>query len=204
MKLRGLVFILAVVSLAGCSYNQPPPQQDEVSKDQQMEQYKIGVDDQISVNVWRDPELSVSMPVRPDGKITMPLIGDVKAGGRTPEEVAATIRKKLSAYIRNPDVTVILTELRSHEYLSRIRVTGAVEEPLSMPYRQGMTVLDAVLEAGGINVYAAPGGTKVFRREGAETRVIDVSLDNILKDGDLRTNIYLRPGDVITVPERLF
>lgn len=205
MKLRWLVCMLAVLSFAGCAYNQPPPQEDDMTKEgRQLDEYKIGVDDQISVNVWRDPELSVSMPVRPDGKITMPLIGDVKAGGRTPEEVAATIRKKLSAYIRNPDVTVILTELRSHEYLSRVRVTGAVEEPLSMAYRQGMTVLDAVLEAGGINVYAAPGGTKVFRREGSETRVIDVNLDNILKDGDLRTNIYLRPGDVITVPERLF
>lgn len=205
MKLRWLVCLLAVLSFLGCSYNQPPAQEQDMGKaGRQIDEYKIGVDDQISVNVWRDPELSVSMPVRPDGKITMPLVGDITAGGRTPEEVAATIRKKLSAYIRNPDVTVILTELRSHEYLSRVRVTGAVEEPLSMSYRQGMTVLDAVLEAGGVNVYAAPGGTKVFRRKGAKTEVFDVDLDSILKNGDLSSNVYLRPGDVVTVPERLF
>jgi len=205
MTKRWWVVLLAVFAFAGCAYNQPPPQDEDMVKEgKQIDEYKIGVDDQISVNVWRDPELSVSMPVRPDGKITMPLIGDVKAGGRTPEQVAASIKRKLSAYIRNPDVTVILTELRSHEYLSRVRVTGAVEEPLSMPFRQGMTALDAVLEAGGVNVYAAPDRTKVFRRAGSETEVLSVDLEGVLQDGDLSTNIYLRPGDVITVPERLF
>jgi len=101
------------------------------------------------VTVWRNPELSVAGPVRPDGKITVPLIGDVEAGGRTPSEVAEQIKKQLSTYVREPNVVVIITDLRSHEFLSRIRITGAVRIPKSIPYRQGMTVLDAVLEAVG-------------------------------------------------------
>jgi len=206
MDMRWWIYIAIAWIAVGCAYAPSAKQQEQsLSKEgEQINEYLIGVDDQLSVNVWRDEELSVSMPVRPDGMITMPLIGDVKAGGKTPEEVASAIKKKLSAYIRNPDVTVILTELRSHEYLSRVRVTGAVEEPFSMPYRQGMTALDAVLEAGGVNVYASPNRTTIYRRNGKETEVMSVELGNILEDGDLSTNVYLKPGDVITVPERLF
>ncbi|MBI3546664.1 MAG: polysaccharide biosynthesis/export family protein [Gammaproteobacteria bacterium] len=167
--------------------------------------YRIGVDDRLQITVWRNPELSVtSVPVRPDGKISVPLIGDVQAGGNTPTQVGALIKEKLSAYIREPNVAVILTELRSHEYLSRIRVTGAVRTPRSMPYRQGMTVLDAVLEAGGANDFASPNRTKLYRKIKGKTEVIDVDLGSILNKGKLETNIELKPGDVVTVPERLF
>lgn len=166
--------------------------------------YRIGVDDRVQVSVWRNPELSVVVPVRPDGMISVPLIGDVQAGGKTAPEVAELIRKKLSSYVRDPSVAVILTELRSHEYLSRVRVTGAVRTPRSMPYRQGMTVLDAVLEAGGVNEFASPNGTKLIRKQQAKTEIMDVELGRILNKGDLETNHELRPGDVIAVPERLF
>ena len=167
--------------------------------------YRIGVDDRLQITVWRNPELSVaSVPVRPDGKISVPLIGDVQAGGNTPTQEGALIKEKLSAYIREPNVAVILTDLRSHEYLSRIRVTGAVRTPRSMPYRQGMTVLDAVLEAGGVNDYASPNRTKLYRKIKGKTEVIDVDLGSILTKGKLDTNVELKPGDVVTVPERLF
>jgi polysaccharide biosynthesis/export protein len=167
--------------------------------------YRIGVDDRLQVTVWRNPELSVTgVPVRPDGKISVPLIGDVQAGGNTPTQVAAIIKEKLSAYIRDPNVAVILTELRSHEFLSRIRVTGAVRTPRSMPYRQGMTVLDAVLEAGGINDFASPNHTKLYRKDKAKNEVIDIDLGDILTKGKLDTNFELKPGDVVTIPERLF
>ena len=169
-----------------------------------MESYTIGVDDQVQVNVWGNPELSVNVPVRPDGKITMPLIGDVKAAGKEPEEVADIIKEKLSTYIRNPNVTVILTALRSQEFISRIRVTGAVARSLSIPYRRGMTVLDAILEGGGITEFGAPNRTKLHRKEGSKLEVFDVRLEDIMEDGDLQTNLLLRPGDIITVPERLF
>lgn len=166
--------------------------------------YLIGVDDQVEVRVWKNPELSVSVPVRPDGMISVPLIGDIQAGGKTPTEVASDIKERLEVYIRSPDVTVVLTELRSHEFLSRIRVTGAVVTPSSMSFRPGMTVLDVILEAGGVNEYAAADSTKLYRREGAETRVMKIKLDRILNKGDLSSNILLEPGDVITVPERFF
>jgi polysaccharide export outer membrane protein len=166
--------------------------------------YRIGVDDRVQVTVWRNPELSVTAPVRPDGKISVPLIGEVEAGGHTPSDVAANIKKRLSEYIREPNVAVIITELRSHEFLSRVRVTGAVRAPRSMPHRQGMTVLDAVLEAGGVNDFASPNRTKLFRKLKDKTQVIEIELGDILNKGRLETNLLLRPGDVITVPERLF
>ena len=164
--------------------------------------YRIGVDDQLQISVWRNPELSVSVPVRPDGRISVPLIGDVVAGGRSPEEVARDIEAQLAAYVRDPKVAVILTELRSHEFISRVRVTGAVRTPISIPYRQGMTVLDAVLQAGGVNEFAAANRTRLYRRNGEGTQTLPVRLGAILGSGDLDTNIEVMAGDVITVPER--
>ena len=166
--------------------------------------YKIGVDDRVQVTVWRNPELSVVAPVRPDGKISVPIIGDVMAGGHTPSEVAESIRKRLAEYIREPNVAVILTDLRSHEFLTRVRVTGAVRTPRSMPHRQGMTVLDAVLEAGGINDFASPNRTTLYRKVKGKTEAYEIELGDILRKGRLESNLLLRPGDVITVPERLF
>lgn len=175
----------------------------EVKRGQlQVKPYTIGVDDEVSVSVWGNPNLSMAMPVRPDGKISMPLIGDVQAGGLEPEQVAKNIKTKLSRFIKNPNVTVILTELRSHVYISRIRVTGAVESQISIPYRQGMTVLDAILAAGGTTEFAAPGRTKLYRTIDDKTKIISIDLDAILKDGELSSNKKLIPGDIISVPER--
>lgn len=166
--------------------------------------YYIGVDDVLQVNVWKNPDLSVNVPVRPDGKISVPLIGDVVAGGKEPMQVATEIRKALSKYIREPQVAVILTDLRSHEFISRIRITGAVNTPTSIPFRQGMTVLDAMLQAGGTNDFASSNGAKLYRIEGNLTETYDVYLDDIFHAGQLDTNYRLLPGDIITVPERLF
>ena len=166
--------------------------------------YHIGVDDLVQVSVWRNPDLSVTVPVRPDGKISLPLVGDVDAGGRTPSEVAADVKQRLGTYIRDPQVAVILTELRSHEYLSRVRVTGAVRQPVSITYRQGMTVLDAVLAAGGTNEFASGDRTELYRKDGGGTKTFEVRLDRIMKKGELATNFPVQPGDIITVPERAF
>jgi len=166
--------------------------------------YRIGADDRLQITVWRNPELSTTVPVRPDGKISVPLIGDVLAGGNTPEQVAELIKQKLASYIREPNVAVMVVELRSHEFISRVRVTGAVRTPRSIPHRQGMTVLDAVLEAGGPNEFAAPNRSKLYRKGKDKTDVIDVELGDILNKGKLSTNLTLKPGDVVTVPERLF
>ena len=166
--------------------------------------YQIGVDDTISINVWKNPELSVEVPVRPDGKVSMPLIGDLQAGGLTPEQVASDIQNKLLLYIRDPRVVVTVTRLVSHEFLSRVRITGAVVQPTSMPFRQGMTILDVVLEAGGVNEFASANRTKLYRKEGDKTKIYDIRLGDILNKGKLETNMALKPGDVITIPESLF
>lgn len=169
------------------------------------DEYRIGVDDIVQVSVWRNPELSVTVPVRPDGRISVPLIGDVMAGGRTSQEVAKSIEERLATYVRDPKVAVILTDLRSHEFISRVRVTGAVQQPVSVPYRQGMSVLDAVLAAGGTNEFAAADRTRLYRRSASgATQTLEVKLGRILKSGDLETNYPVQPGDVITVPERAF
>lgn len=167
------------------------------------EPYRIGVDDIVQVTVWRSPELSATVPVRPDGMISVPLLGDVRAGGLTPAEVAKDIKTRLAAYVREPQVSVILSELRSHEYLSRVSVAGAVQTPTSLRYRQGMTVLDAVLAAGGVTEFAAPDRADLHRKNGKSVRSYQVRLDRILRHGDLSTNYKVAPGDVITVPERM-
>ena len=200
-----LPFFLALM-LTSCATQGPgvgAPPIDE-TRTQAVDAYRIGVDDQVQVAVWRNPELGITVPVRPDGMISVPLIGDVLAGGRTPPEVAKDIEEKLSAYVRDPQVAVILTQLRSHEYLSRVRVTGAVRQPVSVPFRPGMTVLDAVLAAGGLTEFAAPDRSELHRKSANGTRTYQVKLDGILNRGDLGTNYPVAPGDVITVPERMF
>lgn len=206
MRILAISFFWLLFTLAGCSSMQPPMSADGAIQTDEAAttEYLIGVDDQVQVNVWRNPELSVTMPVRPDGKISLPLIGDVQAGGRTPPDVAEEIRQRLSEYVREPNVTVILTDLRNHEYISRVRVTGAVQTPTSLAHRQGMTVLDAVLQAGGVNEFAAPNRAKLYRKIGSETKVYPIDLSGILNEGKLATNYELMPGDIITVPERLF
>ena len=197
-----LVFIMPAIS---CSNKEATKVSEYVAPPTGIvSEYHIGVDDVLSVNVWRNPDLNVSVPVRPDGKISVPLVGDAQAGGKTAEEVAVLIKKKLSKFIRDPQVTVIITNLRSHEFLTRLRVTGAVQRPISIKFRQGMTVLDAVLSAGGVNSFAAANRTKLYRKENGKTVVISIYLDDILYEGDLETNILLTSGDIITVPERLF
>lgn len=197
--------IISYLFLSGCS-NQgvttvqeytPPPAGI-------VPEYRIGIDDVLTVNVWRHPDLNITVPVRPDGKISVPLVGDVSAGGKTPENVSRLITKKIEKFIRDPQVTVIVSNLRSHEYLTRLRVIGSVRKPLSLTFRQGITVLDAVLAAGGLNDFASSNNTKLYRKENGKTVIISIYLDDILYDGDLETNLLLKSGDIISVPERLF
>jgi polysaccharide export outer membrane protein len=198
LRALGLPLLLAGCVSSGNLTSGAPPSAAPV-----VDEYQIGVDDLVQVSVWRNPELGITAPVRPDGKITVPLVGDVMAGGRTPDTVAKELQGKLAAYVIEPQVTVIITELRSHEYLSRVRVTGAVRTPVSIPYRQGMTVLDAVLAAGGVTEFAAADRSSLHRKNGDSAQAYGVQLDNILNAGDLSTNYKVAPGDVITVPERV-
>ena len=110
-------------------------------------EYRMGVRDELQISVWRNPELSVSVPIRPDGKVSVPLVGDLVAAGRTSEELAADITKALNEFVRSPVVTVIVSNPASADYLQRVRITGAINAPQSLPFQQGMTVLDVVLQA---------------------------------------------------------
>jgi len=208
MKNNDKIFLTVILlsSLAGCGTEPrlPDSSQAQLGPSVLTDSYKMSVADQVQINVWKNPELSTAEPIRPDGKISMPLIGDVMAVGRTPEELAAVIEKKLSAYVKNPNVTVILTEIPGYEFLSRIRVTGAVAQDTSINYKQGMTVLDAILAAGSLDQFADGNDTKLHRRTPEGAMTYDIRLKDIMKKGDMTTNIYLLPGDIITVPERLF
>ena len=203
MKFSGLLAASLLALLAACTTTGTPTAGSPPADVPMADAYKIGVDDVVQVSVWRNPELGITAPVRPDGMITVPLVGDVQAGGRVPAEVAKDIQARLSTYVVDPQVAVILTDLRSHEYLSRVRVTGAVRQPISIPYRQGMTVLDAVLAAGGVTEFAAPDRSNLYRKNGDGTGTYQVRLDGVLNRGDLSTNFKVAPGDVITVPERM-
>ena len=207
-KFFNLTIVCLTAYLGGCASDVYVATNSPLLKDQAgsgaINIYRVGVDDTLTVNVWRNPELTVTVPVRPDGKISMPLIGDVTAAGSTPEEVSADISKRLQSYVRDPNVTIMVTGLQSHEYLTRLRITGAVNTPSSLNYRQGMTVLDAILAAGSVNDFSAPNNTKLYRKIEGKARVINIRLGDILYEGRLETNIDLRPGDIITVPERLF
>ncbi len=167
--------------------------------------YVIGVGDEVMINVWRNPELSLTVPVRPDGSISTPLVGDIKAAGKTPSELSKMLKDRLQKYVRDPEVSVILTGLNSHEYVSRVRVTGAVRNPVSVPHRMGMTALDLLLDAGGINEFASGNKTVLYRKlPDGTVKSLRIKVEDILKKGRLETNVLLRPGDVLTVPESLF
>lgn len=204
-----LVRILGVccllVGVFGCSSGpQRVSEQPLLNTQEETATYKIGVGDDLQINVWRNEELSVQVPVRPDGKISMPLIGDIGASGTSTEELAGIITESLSEYIRNPQVTVIVRTPSSSDFQRRVRITGSVENPMSVPYREGMTVLDLVLLAGGANEFAASNRSKLYRKSGNEVKVYPINLEDILKRGDLETNYPLQASDIITVPERLF
>jgi polysaccharide export outer membrane protein len=205
MKTVLVMMLMLVLVSCGASNPAPPPSGSDLPPTpEEAAIYRIGPGDVISVNVWGNPDLSLEVPVRPDGFISMPLIGDVAASESDAETLAASITSLLSDQVRNPQVTVIVTGINSTEYSSRVRVTGAVGSQVSLPYARGMTVLDAVLEAGGLTDLAAANRAKLYRTAEGRVMTLDIRLDDILLRGNLETNYPIRPGDVITVPERLF
>ena len=142
--------------------------------------------------------------MRPDGNISVPLVGDIKAEGASAEALASGLTEKLESFIRSPQVTVIVSNPTSSEFLRRVRLTGAVASPTSISYQKGMTVMDIVLLVGGVTPFADANDTKLYRKTSSGTKVYPVYLDDILKKGDLQSNYNLMPNDIITVPECLF
>jgi len=165
-------------------------------------EYIIGPGDTLQVFVWRNEELSTSVPVRPDGRISTPLVEDMVAVGKSPTQLARDIEVVLAEYIRQPQVNIIVTTAVST--FSQVKVIGQVTNPQAMPYREGMTVMDAVLAVGGLGLYAAGNRSKLVRAEGKGQKEIRVRLSDLINKGDLSQNLPLRPGDVIVVPESRF
>lgn len=204
--MRALILLVLGVLVIGCSTagNKGEVIQPEDSVAAASSIYKIGEGDGLNISVWRNPELSVGVPVRPDGMISVPLIGDIKAAGEEPEVLADKIKNELANYIKNPQVTVVVTNAVSSEYLHRVRVTGAVNRPSSITYTNGMTVMDVVLVTGGLTEFAKSNETKLYRTTQSGNKVYIIRLEDILEKGDISTNFKLQPGDIITVPEKIF
>jgi polysaccharide export outer membrane protein len=214
MKSRTLFRFLAVAMLAGAASavsaasapapaaeparaTDPPVATPAVPND-----YIIGPGDTLQVFVWRNPELTATVPVRPDGKVSTPLVEDMVAVGKTPSILARDIEKVLGNYVRSPQVNVIVTQPASA--FSQVKVIGQVMRPQSMAYREGMTVLDAVLAAGGLSQFAAANRAKLVRTVDGKQQSIKVKLGALVNDGDMKQNQLLKPGDVVLVPESRF
>jgi polysaccharide export outer membrane protein len=165
--------------------------------------YIVGPGDSLQIFVWRNPELSTTVPVRPDGKITTPLVQDMVAVGKTPSELAKDIETVLAEYIRSPQVNVIVAIPVSA--FSQVKVIGQVSNPQSLPYRDGMRVLDAVLASGGLAEFAAGNRAKIVRKQAdGKTVEMKVRIAVLINKGDMRRNLALQPGDVLVIPESRF
>lgn len=214
MQLSPLARILAScaiagIALGGCATSgggQLPPAAFVAMQEGPGEDYVIGPLDEVTVNVWRNPELSAEkIQVRPDGRITTPLVNDMPAVGKTPAMLSEDIRLQLSQYIEDPLVSVIVTNFAG-TFSQQVRVIGATEKPASLPYRANMTVLDALIAVGGLSEFAAGNRAKLIRfdKQAGRQREFALRLGDLLKKGDSQANVMLQPGDVIIIPESMF
>ena len=164
--------------------------------------YRIGPGDTLKVYVFQNEELSATVPVRPDGKISTPLVEDMVAVGKSPSQLARDIEKSLAEYVKTPKVNVVVMIAAS--VFSQVKVIGQVKTPQALPYRDGMTVLDAVLAVGGLGQFAAGNRAHIVRTESGKQLEIKVKLDALVNSGDMKQNLLLKPGDVLVVPETRF
>ena len=198
-----------MLMLAGCAgggNTELPPATFVAMQEGPGEEYVIGPLDQLTIHVWRNPELGAEkIQVRPDGRITIPLVKDMPAVGKTPSMLEEDIRLQLSQYIEDPLVSVIVNEFAG-TFSQQIRIVGATAQPASLPYRANMTVLDAMIAVGGLSEFAAGNKAKLIRfdpRIGRQ-REYALRLSDLLRRGDSKANVMLAPGDVIIIPESMF
>lgn len=210
-RLTSLLATTATVSLmlGGCAAGggnaQLPPASFVALQEGPGEEYVIGPLDDLTIFVWRNPELGASVQVRPDGRITTPLITDMPAVGKTPSMLAEDIKLQLSQYIQEPIVSVIVNKF-SGTFSQQVRVVGATGKPASIPYRANMTLLDAMIAVGGLSEYAAGNKARLVRfdKQTGQQKEYGVRIGDLLRKGDTRANVMLMPGDVIIIPESTF
>jgi polysaccharide export outer membrane protein len=201
-RLTAAGFLAVAIGLLGACSSKPIEPLAPVSAATPDYLYKIGPLDNLNIQVWRNPELSMSVPVRPDGRITGPLIEDLPALGKDPTTLARDIEKVLSKYIRDPVVTVIVTGFVG-PFPEQIRVVGEAAKPQTLPYRQGMTMLDVMIQVGGLTDFADGNKASIFRlAEGGKQ--YGVRLNDLVKRGDLGANVDVKPGDVLLIPQSWF
>lgn len=196
---------LTACSTASTTGNRLPAASFVGTEQEVGEKYIIGPLDELTVFVWRNPELGAKVQVRPDGRITTPLITDMPAVGKTPAQLAEDIKKVLTQYIEDPLVSVMVDKFQG-TYSQQVRIVGATEKPASIPYRANMTLLDAMIAVGGLSEYAAGDRARLVRQDRTTGRQVeyDLKIARLLKKGDTSANVKLEPGDVIIIPESMF
>jgi len=203
-RIAAAFILLAPLLLGACSSNPELPTADllEKAKAQQSE-YRIGPLDNLQIFVWRNPDLSISVPVRPDGRISVPLIEDLEVTGKTPTLLARDIEKALGVFIQDPIVTVIVTGFIG-PFQDQVRVIGEAARPQALPYRDAMTLLDVMILVGGVTDFAAGNRATITRVVDGQQKQFRVRLDDLMRDGDITANVKVLPGDVLVIPEAWF
>jgi polysaccharide export outer membrane protein len=196
------MFAGLVIALGGCQQT-PTVAPPAASAGAASYDYRIGKGDVLDIFVWRNPDLSVAdVPVRPDGKVSSPLVQEIQAAGKTPQQLARDIEAGLTNYIKEPLVTVTVKEFVGDEG-EYVRVAGQVTEPKTVPYRRDMTILDLVIAAGGMTEFAAGNRATLVRTTGGKQQAYRVRLADLVDDGDISANMPMQPGDILIVPETL-
>ena len=201
--LRGLAksaLTAAAVLFAGLCYSASPAAAQATVE---LSKYIIGPGDSLQISVWHNPELSTTVPVRPDGRISTPLVTDVVAAGRTPEELGHDIEARLKKYVSDPLVTVIVSSFVG-PYSQQVRIVGEAAQPKALPYLAHMTVLDAMIASGGLTPFASGNRAKLIRKVNGKDVTTTLRLSDLLKEGDLSANAELQPGDTIIIPQSFF
>jgi polysaccharide export outer membrane protein len=191
--------VACTLALSGCATSGKAPPQTQVTNPD----YLIGPGDTVNIMVWRNPEVSMAVPVRPDGKITTPLVEDLQAAGKTPTDLARDIEKALAKFIQQPVVTVIVTNFVGN-FDEQIRVVGQAAKPQALPYRRDMSLMDVMIAVGGVTEFAAGNRASLIRVVDGRQQKYNVHLDDLIKDGDISANMPMRPGDVLVIPESFF
>jgi polysaccharide export outer membrane protein len=191
-----------VVGLAACSSapTHPAAPAEAAAGDYS---YVVGAGDNLNIIVWRNPELSMSVPVRPDGKISAPLVDEMLVQGKTSVQIAREVEATLGKYVRDPIVTVVVTSFVG-PYSEQIRVVGEAAKPQFLPYKQKMTVLDVMIAVGGLTDFADGNAATIMRAEGGGNKQYSVRLKDLIKRGDVSANVEMRPGDILIVPQSFF
>ncbi len=195
-------FLLLSLLAAGCA-SKYPELPTAAGDARYSTQYLIGPGDTVEIFVWRNPDVSTSVPVRPDGHLTAPLLEDVPAAGKTPTELARDLEKELATFLRDPLVTVIVNGFVG-TYDQQIRILGEASSPQTLIYNDSMTLLDVMIAVGGITEFADGNKTSIIRIVDGEQKQFTVRIDDLLKDGDISANVDMKPGDIMIIPEAWF